>query len=28
VTQKAYNASATEFRTTDEMTTIDRDLKR
>jgi flagellar hook protein FlgE len=28
VTQKAYNASATAFRTTDEMTTIARDLKR
>lgn len=28
VTQKAYNASATAFRTTDEMTTTARDLKR
>lgn len=28
VTQKAYNASATALRTTDEMTTIARDLKR
>ncbi|MGZ8995791.1 MAG: flagellar basal body rod C-terminal domain-containing protein [Rhodospirillales bacterium] len=28
VTQKAYNASATAFRTTDEMTTVARDLKR
>ena len=27
VTQKAYNASATAFRTTDEMTTVARDLK-